>query len=135
VATFLAKTEPSEYSIDDLLADDITTWSGVRNPTAVKAIRAMQPGDRLLIYHSGKSPAIVGEGQIVSDPRPDLNETRSWVIDVRFLHRFNCEVSLAEIKESGLFDDWALVRLRRLSTMSVPEHFLVWFWERLREAD
>lgn len=133
MATFLAKTEPSEYSIDDLLADDITTWSGVRNPTAVRAIRAMRPGDRLLIYHSGKAPGIVGEGQVVSEPRPDPEDSRSWVVDVRFLHRFERVVSLAEIKETGLFDDWALVRQGRLSTMPVPDHFLVWFWERMRE--
>ncbi|MEK7461279.1 MAG: EVE domain-containing protein [Patescibacteria group bacterium] len=133
MATFLAKTEPSEYSIDDLLADDITTWSGVRNPTAVQAIKSMQPGDRLLIYHSGNDPAIVGEGQIVTDPEPDQNDRLSWIVAVRFLHKFERTVSLKEIKESGYFDDWALVRQGRLSTMAVPEHFLVWFWERLRE--
>lgn len=143
MATFLAKTDPSEYSIDDLAADDITTWSGVRNPTAVRAIRSMQPGDRLLIYHSGKEPVsrgrgqggpgIVGEAQIVSEPQPDPNDPKSWLIQVRYGRHFERVVTLKEIKESGLFDDWALVRQGRLSTMSVPEAFLWWFWEKQRE--
>lgn len=135
MATFLAKTEPNEYSIDNLQADDMTTWSGVRHPTAVRSIRSMLPGDRLLIYHSGKTPAIVGEGQIISEPRPDLDDQNSWVVDVRFLHKFDQIVTLAEIKSMGIFDDWALVRQGRLSTMPVPNNFLVWFWHRLREVD
>lgn len=129
MATFLAKTEPSEYSIDDLAHDRETVWSGVRHPVAVKAIRSMQPGDRLFIYHSGRAPAIVGEAQIITDPEPDLNDSRSWVMTIRYLRHFEYPVTLREIKESGLFDDWALVRQGRLSTMPVPDHFLTWFWQ------
>ncbi len=127
MATFLAKTEPSAYSIDDLAREHETVWNGVRNPTAVRTIRSMQPGDRILIYHSGKIPAIVGEAQIISEPEPDPEDDRSWFIVVRYLKHFERNVTLEEIKETGLFDDWALVRQGRLSTMPVPDNFLTWF--------
>ena len=57
---FLAKSEPGVYSIDDLKRDHKTTWDGVTNPQAVRAIREMKPGDRVFIYHSGGISAIVG---------------------------------------------------------------------------
>jgi predicted RNA-binding protein with PUA-like domain len=132
MALFLAKTEPSEYSIDDLAADEITHWTGVRNPTAVRTIRSMLPGDRVLIYHSGTYPAIVGAAQVVTDPQPDPNDEKSWFVDLKYLQAFEQPVTLREIKETGLFDDWALVRQGRLSTMSVPAQFETWFWHRVR---
>jgi predicted RNA-binding protein with PUA-like domain len=39
---YLAKTEPSVYSIDDLKRDKKTVWDGVKNPQAVRAIMDMQ---------------------------------------------------------------------------------------------
>ncbi|MBI4175412.1 EVE domain-containing protein [Candidatus Berkelbacteria bacterium] len=128
MAVFLLKTEPNEYSLDDLAQDGVTVWSGVRNPTAIRTIRTMCSGDRALIYHSGKNPAIVGCAQVISDPRPDPTDTRSWQMDVQFLERYETPVTLAAIKTCGLFDDWALVRQGRLSTMPVPDDFLRWFW-------
>jgi predicted RNA-binding protein with PUA-like domain len=55
---FLAKTEPSTYSIDQLRQEEQTIWDGVKNPQAVKAISQMRPGDRVYIYHSGGQSAI-----------------------------------------------------------------------------
>ena len=121
MAYFLAKTDPKTYSIDDLEKDKTTVWDGVRNAAALIAIRSMHSNDDLLIYHSQGEAAIVGLARIVSEPRPDPNDPKSWVVDVEFKRRFNRPVTLHEIKESHLFDDWALVRQGRLSTMSVPE--------------
>ncbi len=50
---FLAKTDPETYSVDQLEKETRTTWDGVTNPQAVRAIREMQPGDKVFIYHSG----------------------------------------------------------------------------------
>ena len=66
MALFLAKTEPGTYSIDDLKRDRQTEWDGVRNPFAVNAIKAMKPGDQLIIYHSGKDRAVVGLAEVIS---------------------------------------------------------------------
>ena len=130
MACFLAKTDPKTYSIDDLEKDKTTIWDGVRNAAALLAIRSMHSNDDLLIYHSQGEAAIVGLARIVSEPRPDPNDPKSWVVDVEFKRRFNRPVTLHEIKESHLFDDWALVRQGRLSTMSVPESVVTWLKER-----
>jgi predicted RNA-binding protein with PUA-like domain len=127
---FLAKTDPATYSIDNLERDKVTVWDGVRNPGALRAIKAMCPDDDVLIYHSQSEAAIVGLARVVSEPRPDLNDSKSWVVDLAFVRRFAQPVMLREIKESHLFDDWALVRQGRLSTMTVPETVVTWLKEK-----
>lgn len=126
MAYFLAKTEPGTYSIDDLKKDGKTEWDGVRNAAAVGAIKTMKPGDTVIIYHSGKDKAVVGLAKVVSEPRPDENDPRSWVADFEYVKHAKKPVTLKEIKESHKFDDWALVRQGRLSTMSAPDEFFTW---------
>ncbi len=130
MAYFLAKTDPETYSIDDLERDGVTTWDGVRNAQAIGVIRAMTVSDTVLIYHSMGQAAIVGVAEVVSDPRPDLHVARSWTVDVRFVRRLPAPVTLREIKETGRFEDWSLIRQSRLSTMAVPEAFMTWLRER-----
>ena len=72
---YLAKSEPSVYSIDDLERDQKTVWDGVTNAQAVQAIRAMKPGDRVFIYHSGGVSAIVGFANVLSEARDDAEES------------------------------------------------------------
>jgi predicted RNA-binding protein with PUA-like domain len=131
---FLAKTEPSTYSIDDLERDQRTAWDGVTNAQAVRAIRAMRPGDRVFIYHSGGVSSVVGISEVVSPPRDDPKNAKSAVVDLAFAGRLEPPVSLKEIKESGKFDDWALVRQGRLSTMAAPEKFVAWMRARYPAA-
>ena len=126
MAYFLAKSEPSVYSIADLERDGQTVWDGVTNNAALLAIRAMKPGDIALFYHSGGESAIVGTAEITSEPRPDPNIAKSWVVDVRYRGRVDPAVTLRQVKESGLFNDFALVRQSRLSTMPVPQAFIDW---------
>jgi predicted RNA-binding protein with PUA-like domain len=130
MAYFLAKTDPQTYSIEQLELDGETPWDGVRNAQAVHAIQAMRPGDDLLIYHSMSGAALVGLARVISEPRPDPNNSKSWMVDVAFVRRLARPVTLREIKESHLFDDWSLVRQSRLSTMSVPDSFVSWLQER-----
>ncbi len=129
MAYFLAKTEPDSYSIDDLARDGETVWDGVRNAQAVGVIKAMRPGDIVLIYHSGGASAIVGVAEVVSAPRPDPADEKSTVVDVRFRARLDQPVTLREIKASGRFADFVLVRQSRLSTMAVPDEFVAWLRE------
>jgi predicted RNA-binding protein with PUA-like domain len=129
MAYFLAKTDPDTYSLDNLKKDGKTEWDGVRNPAAVNAIKSMKPGDTVIIYHTGDEKAVVGLAKVVSEPRPDPNDERSWVADFEYMRDAKKPVTLREIKESHKFDDWALVRMGRLSTMEAPEAF----WEWLRE--
>jgi predicted RNA-binding protein with PUA-like domain len=126
MAYFLAKTDPETYSIDDLKRDGSTEWDGVRNATAVNFIKTMKPGDQVVIYHSQDDKAVVGLAKVVSAPRPDKNDDRSWVADFKYVRHAKRPVTLREIKESHQFDDWALVRQGRLSTMSAPPEFWAW---------
>ena len=127
---FLAKSEPSVYSIDDLERDRKTTWDGVTNAQAVRNIREMRPGDRVFIYHSGGVSSIVGLAAVRSDPRDDAKNPKSAVVDLEYLRRIEPPVTLAEIKQSKKFEDWALVRQSRLSTMAAPESFVEWMRAR-----
>ena len=129
MAYFLAKTEPDGYSIDDLARDRETVWDGVRNAQAVNVVKTMRPGDVVLIYHSGGESAIVGVAEVISEPRPDPNEPKSWVVDVRYRGKLDRPVTLRQVKESKRFDDFALVRHGRLSTMAAPDGFIAWLRE------
>lgn len=131
---YLAKTEPGVYSIEDLQRDKKTTWDGVRNPQAVRAIKEMQPGDRVFIYHSGGVSAIVGLALVLSPGRPDAKDPKSAVVDLEFIRQIDPPVTLSEVKQEKMFADWALVRQGRLSTMPVPEKFVSWMQEKYPSA-
>jgi predicted RNA-binding protein with PUA-like domain len=130
MAYFLAKTDPETYSIDDLEREKKTAWDGVTNPQAVRAIREMKPGDRVFIYHSGGLSAVVGTALVRSEPRTDPKNPKSAVVDLEFAGWLQPPTTLAEIKESKKFEDWALVRQGRLSTMAAPEKFVEWMRRR-----
>jgi predicted RNA-binding protein with PUA-like domain len=112
---FLAKTDPETYSIDDLEREKQTVWDGVKNPQALRALRAMKTGDRVFIYHSMGHAAVVGMAEVVGEG-PEF----------RFGGRIEPPITLREIKESEEFADWSLVRQSRLSTMEAPEKFVKW---------
>ena len=136
---FLAKTDPETYSIDDLEQQKTTAWDGVTNPQAVRAIRDMRPGDKVFIYHSGGKSGggqsgVVGLARVASEPRPDRKNAKSAVADFEFLSRLEPPVTLAEIKESKQFEDWALVRQGRLSTMAAPQKFVDWMRKKFPKA-
>ena len=131
---FLAKSEPDTYSIDDLERDKRTIWDGVKNAQAVRAILQMQVGDRVFIYHSGVS-AIAGWAKVDGAGVADPNNPKSAVAGFEFGGRFaNPLATLSEIKQSKLFEDWALVRQSRLSTMAVPDAFVEWMRKRYPKA-
>lgn len=118
---WLVKTEPGEYSADDLEREARTVWSGVSNPLAQKHLRAMHPGDEVLVYHTGDERAIVAVAKVGTQPRPDPDDPsgRTHVIDVEFLRRLPRPVPLADVKADEFFADFALVRQGRLSVMPV----------------
>ena len=128
---FLAKTDPETYSVDQLEREKTTVWDGVTNPQAVRNIKEMRPKDRIFVYHSGGQAAIVGLARVLSEPRPDPKNPKSAVVDLEFMKRLEPNVTLAKIKQSGLFADWALVRQGRLSTMEAPQKFVDWMREKL----
>jgi predicted RNA-binding protein with PUA-like domain len=96
----------------------------------VRAILEMRPDDRVFIYHSGGNSAVVGLATVRGEPRPDPKNKKSAIVELEFTRRLEPPTTLAEIKQSGKFDDWALVRQGRLSTMAAPEKFVKWMAAR-----
>jgi len=134
---FLAKTDPETYSLNDFEREKRTLWDGVTNPQAVKTIRAMRAGDRVFIYHSGgkaEGSGVVGLAKVLTEGRADPKNPKSAVADLEFAGGLEPPTTLAEIKQSGKFDDWALVRQGRLSTMPAPEDFVAWMRARYPKA-
>jgi predicted RNA-binding protein with PUA-like domain len=113
---WLVKTEPSQYSFAELERDGRTTWDGVRNPAAVRHLRSMKTGDRVLVYHTGDEKAIVGLAEVVREAYADP-KTRGVVVDVRARGRVARPVTLAEIRGMPEFATSPLVRQGRLSVV------------------
>jgi predicted RNA-binding protein with PUA-like domain len=118
---WLLKTEPGEYSWADLKRDGAADWDGVRAPAAQRNLALMKPGDLALIYHTGKERAVIGVAEVTSLPYPDPGTPgkRLLLVDVAPRQELPRPVTLKEIKDSGLFPDWDLVRLPRLSVLPV----------------
>jgi predicted RNA-binding protein with PUA-like domain len=115
---YLFKTEPSEYSFADLKRDGETVWDGVSNPVALKNLRGMKSGDRLVIYETGNVKSAVGTATVVSVDASDAKNPRVKIKSGKALAN---PVSLAEIKANKLFSDSALVRQGRLSVVPLSE--------------
>jgi predicted RNA-binding protein with PUA-like domain len=111
---YLLKTEPTEYSFEDLLRDKTTTWDGVSNPVAVRNLREMTPGARLIIYETGDHKSAVGTATVVS---VDATDPKKPVVKIKAGKALGKPVSLAEIKANKLFADSPLVRIGRLSVV------------------
>ncbi len=102
----------------------------MRNPQAVRAILDMRAGDRVFIYHSMGNAAVVALADVVADGRLDPANPKLAVADFSFISMIDPPVTLKEIKDSGEFAEWALVRQSRLSTMAAPASFVAWMRAR-----
>lgn len=111
---YLLKTEPSAYSFADLERDKQTIWDGVSNPVALKHLREMKPGDRLVVYHTGDEKTAVGTASVVS---VDPSDPKNPKVKIKSGKPIANPVSLAEVKASSLFADSPLVRQGRLSVV------------------
>lgn len=121
---WMMKSEPGEYSFDDLLKDGKTKWDGVRNYQARNNMKLMKKGDEVLIYHSVSEKAVAGIAKVVKEHYPDPvdNEKGQWVlVDIAPVKPFKRKVTLAEVKESQSLADIALVRQSRLSVMPLTK--------------
>lgn len=120
---YLLKTEPTVYSFSDLERDKQTIWDGVTNPTAVKHLREMKPGDDLMIYHTGDEKSAVGTAMVLS---VDASDPKTPLVKIQVGKAIGKPKTLAEIKTQKLFADSPLVRQGRLSV--VPLSVAQWRW-------
>ena len=127
MANWLFKSEPDCYGYADLERDGVTLWDGVTNALARKRLRAVQPGDRILYYHTGDEKAVVGVAAGGPVPDPGAEDGKGVAVEVKPVKRLKQPVTLARIKADEALADWELVRLPRLSVVPVsPEQ-----WKRL----
>ena len=115
---YLLKTEPSEYSFADLARDATTEWEGVSNPTAVKNLREMSPGARLIIYETGDHKSAVGTASVVS---VDASDPKNPAVEIKAGKPLPKPITLGEIKTKKLFADSPLVKIGRLSVVPLTE--------------
>src|SRR5580693_4862826 len=115
---YLLKTEPTVYSFANLEKDKTTIWDGVTNPAAVKHLREMKPGERLVIYHTGDEKSAVGTASVVS---VDATDAKTPLVTIKAGKPLAKPVTLAEIKAHKLFADSPLVRQGRLSVVPLTD--------------
>ena len=115
---YLLKTEPSEYSFADLQRGKVTVWDGVSNPTAVKNLREMPPGARLIIYETGDRKSAVGTASVVS---VDASDPKNPAVKIKAGKPLAKPITLEQIKSNKLFKDSPLVKIGRLSVVLLTE--------------
>ncbi len=117
-SAYLLKTEPTEYSFADLVKDKETVWDGVSNPVAVRNLREMQPGAKLIIYETGDHKSAVGTATVLS---VDAKDPKKPKVKIKAGKALKEAVSLAKIKANKLFAQSPLVKIGRLSVVPLTE--------------
>jgi predicted RNA-binding protein with PUA-like domain len=115
---YLLKTEPSVYSFADLQRENTTIWDGVTNPVALKNLRGMKAGDRLVIYHTGDEKSAVGTATVVS---VDTSDAKNPQVKIKVGKTEPRVVTLSDVKANKIFADSPLVRQGRLSVVPLTE--------------
>jgi len=126
---WLFKEEPTHYSYDDLVREEKTSCTGVRNTMAQKNLRAVEKGDRIFFYHTGNEKAVVGiaKAAAASYPDPADKEGKLYAVDVVPVRKLAHPVTLAAVKADKSFATFALTRVPRLSVMAVTDDQ----WDRI----
>jgi predicted RNA-binding protein with PUA-like domain len=117
MAAWLFKTEPSDFSFDDLAKTKSARWDGVRNPVALKHLAAAEAGDTVVVYHTGNEKRAVGLAKVVRAPYPDPVHDKLVVLDLAAEAPLPEPVTLAALKAEPLFADSPLVKIGRLSVV------------------
>ena len=120
---YLLKSEPEAYSFADLERDRETLWDGVTNPVALKHLREMKSGDKLVIYHTGSERQVLGTATVVSVDSKDPKTPR---VRIKAGKRLAEPHTLAEIKAHKLFSDSPLVHQGRLSVVPLTSEQYEW---------
>jgi predicted RNA-binding protein with PUA-like domain len=120
---YLLKSEPDAYSFSDLERDRETIWDGVTNPAAVKNLREMKPGERLIIYHTGKERQSVGEAEVV---HVDASDAKNPKVKIKAGKPLQTPKALADIKQQALFSGSPLVTQGRLSVVPLTDAQYKW---------
>lgn len=120
---WLIKSEPNEYSWDDLVKDGKSVWTGIRNYRARNNLKLMNVGDLAFFYHSNIGKEIVGVAKVIKEFHQDpTTKEEAWVaVDFAPVKKLKKSVTLEEIKSNTKFKEMELVKLSRLSVSAVTK--------------
>ena len=120
---WILKTEPDDYSWNDLVTEKQTKWDGVKNYQAQNNISKMRKGDMALIYHTGKERRVVGVATIASAGYVDNSnlESKLMVMDVVPTQSLKQPVSLNTIKEHSSLQNLQILKQPRLSVSQISK--------------
>lgn len=136
---WLMKSEPEDFSIDDLARVGVEPWTGVRNYQARNFMRNMRLGDGVLFYHSNTDvPGVYGLAEVAVTSYPDptqfdpeskyhdeksrREEPRWDLVDVRYVRTLKRPITLDDMRAQAekLGEEFALIRKgNRLSVLPV----------------
>src|SRR5436309_2873183 len=123
MAYWLLKTEPEDFSWDDQVKRGAKgePWSGVRNFTARRHLKAMKKGERAFFYHTGDQKQVVGIVEVIRESYPDPTDDKGIfvMVDVKAVKPLPKPVTLAAVKAAPRLKDMALVKYSRLSVQPV----------------
>lgn len=123
---WLVKSEPFKYSWEQFVEDGGTFWDGVRNYMARNNLRGMKKGDLVLFYHSNEGLCIMGIAKVAKEAYQDpTTDDENWVaVDLKPFKKLKKPVPLADIKAEPKLKDIQMLKLNRLSVVSItPEEF------------
>jgi predicted RNA-binding protein with PUA-like domain len=120
---YLLKTEPDAYSFADLQRDGETVWDGVTNPAAVKNLRSMKPGDKLVVYHTGDERSAVGTATVT---KVEITDPKVPKVYIKLGKAISEPRTLSDIKQHALFADSPLVTQGRLSVVPLTAEQYAW---------
>ena len=123
---WLLKTEPTDYSFDDLVRDRRVVWEGVKNPTALGHLRRVEKGDTVVVYHTGTEKSAIGLAEVTRGayPDPKLEDPKRVVVDLKPVRKLKVPVPLADFRADAVLKTTELVRISRLSVVPLtPAHF------------
>ncbi|HEX7786510.1 MAG TPA: EVE domain-containing protein, partial [Methylomirabilota bacterium] len=117
MAYWLLKSEPEDWSWDQQVdkGREGAEWTGIRNFSAQRHLRAMKKGEQAFFYHTGKERAVVGIVRVIAEAHPDSTDPAWRAVDVAAVRPLPRPVTLAEIKADPRLRNMALVRISRLS--------------------
>jgi predicted RNA-binding protein with PUA-like domain len=121
MAYWLVKSEPEDWSWAQQVAKgrDGAEWTGIRNFTAQRNLRAMKKGEQAFFYHTGKERAIVGIVRVIAEAHPDSTDAAWQAVDVAAVKALPTPVGLDRIKADRRLAGMVLVRISRLSVQPV----------------
>ena len=123
MAYWLVKSEPDDWSWAQQVAKgrEGAEWTGIRNHSAQRHLRAMRKGEQAFFYHTGKERAIVGIVKVIAEAHPDSTDKAWGAIDVAAVRPLPTPVTLDQVKANKRLGGMALARLPRLSVQPVTD--------------